>query len=92
VRHHRPVQVLDVRRGQEYDESHIEGAVNVPIHEILNRLDEVPSGEVWVHCAGGYRASVAASLLDAFGRRPVALDDSFDNADTVGLPVVRPAA
>jgi hypothetical protein len=35
---------------------------------------------------------VAASLLDAAGRRPVALDDSFDNADTVGLPVVRPAA
>ena len=38
----------------------------------------MPAGEVWVHCAGGYRASVAASLLDAAGRRVVAVDDSFD--------------
>ena len=58
----------------------IDGAVNIPLHELPGRLDEVPAGEVWVHCAGGYRASVAASLLDAAGRRLVAVDDSFDNA------------
>ena len=92
VRHHRPVQILDVRRGQEFDESHIEGAVNVPIHEILNRLDEVPSGEVWVHCAGGYRASVVASILAANGHRVVAVDDSFDeHAASSGLPLVKAA-
>jgi glyoxylase-like metal-dependent hydrolase (beta-lactamase superfamily II)/rhodanese-related sulfurtransferase len=92
VRHHRDVVVLDVRRAQEYKAAQIVGAVNIPLHELVDRIAEIPSGEVWVHCAGGYRASVAASLLDAAGRRPVALDDSFDNADTVGLPVVRPAA
>ena len=92
VRHHRPVKVLDVRRGQEFEESHIEGAVNVPIHEILNRLDEVPSGEVWVHCAGGYRASVVASILAANGHRVVAVDDSFDeHAASSGLPLVKAA-
>ena len=32
-----------------------------------DRLADVPAGEVWVHCAGGYRASVAASMLDAAG-------------------------
>jgi rhodanese-related sulfurtransferase len=84
--------VLDVRRAQEHKAARIVGAVNIPLHELVDRIAEIPAGEVWVHCAGGYRASVAASLLDAFGRRPVALDDSFDNADTVGLPVVRPAA
>ena len=52
----------------------------------------MPAGEVWVHCAGGYRASVAASLLDAAGRRPVAIDDSFDNATAAGLPLGRPPA
>jgi glyoxylase-like metal-dependent hydrolase (beta-lactamase superfamily II) len=92
VRHHRDVVVLDVRRAQEHKAARIVGAVNIPLHELVDRIAEIPAGEVWVHCAGGYRASVAASLLDAFGRRPVALDDSFDNADTVGLPVVRPAA
>ncbi len=51
-----------------------------------------PPGEVWVHCAGGYRASVAASMLDAAGRMLVAIDDSFDNAEDVGLHLVGPAA
>ena len=49
----------------EYDESHLEGAVSIPLHELLGRLGEVPAGEVWVHCAGGYRASIAASILAA---------------------------
>jgi rhodanese-related sulfurtransferase len=92
VRHHRPVQILDVRRDQEFAESHIDGAVNVPIHEILHRLDEVPSGEVWVHCAGGYRASVVASILAANGHTVVAVDDSFDeHAAESGLPLVKAA-
>ncbi len=49
---------------------------------------DVPEGEVWVHCAGGYRASVAASLLAANHRKLVAIDDSFDNAKEVGLHLV----
>ncbi|HEY6933090.1 MAG TPA: MBL fold metallo-hydrolase, partial [Marmoricola sp.] len=72
VRHHREVVVLDVRRTDEHDAARIEGAVNIPIHELPRRLDEVPAGEVWVHCAAGYRASVAASFLSAAGRRLVA--------------------
>ena len=43
---------------------------------------------MWVHCAGGYRAAVAASLLDAHGRELVAIDDTFDNAEKVGLHLV----
>lgn len=88
VRHHRPVIVLDVRRGSEHAEGHIEGAVHIPIHELPRRTGEVPDGEVWVHCASGYRASVAASLLDAEGRRVVAVDDEFENAVKEGLDVV----
>ena len=38
-----------------------------------------------MHCAGGYRASIAASLLDAAGRRVVAVDDEFENAAKQGL-------
>lgn len=90
VRHHREVVVLDVRRSDEHDAARIAGAVNIPIHELTGRVDEVPPGEVWVHCAGGYRASVAASVLDAAGRTLVAVDDSFDNAEKVGLHLVGP--
>ena len=46
------------------DRSHLahDGAVNIPLHELFERLDEVPASEVWVHCAAGYRASIAASV------------------------------
>ncbi|GAA3620595.1 MBL fold metallo-hydrolase [Marihabitans asiaticum] len=91
VRHHRPVTVLDVRQSGEYEGGHIEGAVNVPLHEIVARADEVPAGEVWVHCAGGYRASIAASILAAQGRSVVAVDDSFDEAKAAGLSITSPA-
>lgn len=92
VRHHREVVVLDVRRADEHDRARIAGAVNIPIHELPQRLADVPAGEVWVHCAGGYRASVAASFLSAAGVQLVAVDDSFDNAEEVGLHLVGPDA
>ena len=89
VRHHRPVAILDVRRVGEWRESHIDGAVNIPIHELLGRVAEVPAGEVWVHCAAGYRASIVASILSAHGVHVVAVDDSYaEQAASSGLPLV----
>ena len=88
VRHHRPVVVLDVRRTEEYESARIDGAVNVALHELPDRVGDVPDGELWVHCASGYRASIAASLLDAHGRSLVAINDSFENAEKVGLHLV----
>jgi rhodanese-related sulfurtransferase len=40
-----------------------------------------------VHCASGYRSSIVAAILDAHGRRVVAVDDIFDNAADAGLPL-----
>ena len=92
VRHHRQVTVLDVRRASEFDDGHIDGAVNIPLHELLARVEEVPAGEVWVHCAGGYRASIAASVLAARGIPVVAVDDSFgENAAGSGLSITEAA-
>ena len=88
VRHHRPVVVLDVRRNLEWAGSHIDGAVHIPLHDLLARLGDVPDGEVWVHCRSGYRSSVAASILDAAGRAVVAVDDEIDRAAGAGLPLV----
>ena len=87
VRHHRAVTVLDVRRTDEFGASRIKGAMNIPIHELPRRMGEVPAGEVWVHCAAGYRASIAVSFLAAAGRQFVAIDDTFDNARATGLPI-----
>jgi hydroxyacylglutathione hydrolase len=91
VRHHRPVTVLDVRRDSEWEQSHIDGAVHLPLHDLPGQIGELPGGELWVHCQAGYRASVAASFLDAAGRAVVAVDDDFDRAAKAGLPVTIPA-
>lgn len=82
------VVVLDVRRDSERAGGWMDGSVHIPIHEVHRRLGEVPDGTVWVHCAGGMRAGIAASLLDAAGRRVVAVDDGFDAAAEAGLTVV----
>ncbi|MEU3713696.1 MBL fold metallo-hydrolase [Streptomyces catenulae] len=84
------VVVLDVRRDGERANGFIAGSVHVPLHTLHRRLQDVPAGQVWVHCAGGMRAAIAASLLDAAGRDVVAVDDSFDAAERAGL-TVRPA-
>jgi hydroxyacylglutathione hydrolase len=72
--------VLDVRRTDEYDAGHLAGAVNIPLHELLSRMDEVPAGKVWVHCESGYRSGVAASLLQRAGRDVVHVDARFRDA------------
>jgi hydroxyacylglutathione hydrolase len=89
VLHHRRVGVLDVRNPKEHAAAHVDGAVNVPLGQLVERLEAVPEGEVWVHCAAGYRAAAAASILQAQGRRVVCVDDSFaEQARASGLPLV----
>jgi hydroxyacylglutathione hydrolase len=83
------VVVLDVRRRGEWRESHLSGAVSIPLHELLDRLDDVPPGQVWVHCTSGFRSTIAASILQAAGRDVVGVDDAFAHAADVGLEVVR---
>ncbi|UGY92417.1 MBL fold metallo-hydrolase [Streptomyces gobiensis] len=86
------VVVLDVRRNSERARGYVHGSVHIPIHELRGRLREVPDGVVWVHCASGMRATIAASLLDAAGREVVTVDDSFAAAADTGLTVVPDAA
>jgi hydroxyacylglutathione hydrolase len=77
--------LLDTRRIDEFASSHLLGAVSVPLHELLSRMDEVPAGKIWVHCGSGYRAGVAASLLQRAGREVVHVDANFDEAVAAGL-------
>ncbi len=82
-----PPVVLDVRRTDEHADGHLPGAVNIPLSDLLDRIGEVPEGEVWVHCQSGFRASIGASILDRAGRHPVHIDAAFDDAPTSGLEV-----
>jgi hydroxyacylglutathione hydrolase len=77
--------IIDVRRTDEFAKSHIRDAVNIPLHELLRRLDEVPAGRLWVHCGSGYRSAVAASLLQRAGRDVVHIDASFRDVNKAGF-------
>ena len=58
------LSVLDVRGRGEYGGGHVPDAVNVPLDELADRLDALdPSKPLAVICAGGYRSSAAASIL-----------------------------
>jgi NADPH-dependent 2,4-dienoyl-CoA reductase/sulfur reductase-like enzyme/rhodanese-related sulfurtransferase len=59
----RPV-VLDVRNLNEYEASHLRGALNIPVDELRFRLDEVPRDRpLIVHCRSGFRAHLALRIL-----------------------------
>lgn len=77
--------VLDVRRDSERAGGAITGSVHIPLHHLRTRTHHIPDGTVWVHCGSGMRAGIAASILDAFGRDVVLIDDSFDAARAAGL-------
>ena len=64
--------VVDVRSEAEHAGGHIEGSLNIPLTHLDERSGEIPAGRpVAVHCEGGYRSAIAASLLQKLGRRDV---------------------
>jgi hydroxyacylglutathione hydrolase len=60
--------LLDVRAPREWTTKHIAGSVNIPLNHLQERIDEVPRDRrIFVHCAGGYRSSIAAGILHQYG-------------------------
>jgi rhodanese-related sulfurtransferase len=63
-----PPLLLDIRNPREWMTKHIDGSVNVPLNHLQERIAEIPRDRrVAVHCAGGYRSSIAASILHQYG-------------------------
>jgi rhodanese-related sulfurtransferase len=63
-----PPLVLDVRSPREWASGHIRGSLNVPLNHLQERMAEIPRDRrIAVHCAGGYRSSIAASILHQYG-------------------------
>lgn len=61
-------EVLDVRRDREWNNFHLEGATHIPLAQMPERLGELDRDKAWLLvCAGGYRSSIAASLLQRAG-------------------------
>ena len=83
------VTVLDVREEAEFSSGAIEGAICIPLGKLKSRTSELdPAKLTVVHCKGGYRSSIATSILRGAGFREIAnLMGGFDAWKGAGLPV-----
>ena len=81
--------LIDVRKRSEFEEGHVPLATNIPLAELVTRLNEVPRDRaVIVHCQGGTRSAIAASVLRAHGVAHVSnMTGGFDAWQVAGLPV-----
>jgi pyruvate/2-oxoglutarate dehydrogenase complex dihydrolipoamide dehydrogenase (E3) component/rhodanese-related sulfurtransferase len=82
--------VLDVRTPREFAGGHIPGSLNIPVDDLRERLDDVPSGNLVVTCQVGQRGHTATLLLSELGFTAVNLDGGFETWSH--SPVSRPAA
>ncbi len=63
-----PPLLLDIRNPREWATRHIDGSVNIPLNHLQERIAEVPRDRrIAVQCAGGYRSSIAAGILNQYG-------------------------
>jgi glyoxylase-like metal-dependent hydrolase (beta-lactamase superfamily II)/rhodanese-related sulfurtransferase len=84
------IVILDVRRNSERQASYIEKSLHIPLHELTTRVNELPQdAEIWVHCAGAYRAAAAMGIIEKTGRIPVLINEPYEACLTVaGLNIV----
>jgi hydroxyacylglutathione hydrolase len=83
-------QALDVRQDQEWREGHVPGARHVHVPDVRSALGALPRDRrLYLYCASGYRAAMAASLLDAAGMAIELVDGGFADWHARGYPVAR---
>ena len=65
---HKDAIVFDVRKPGEYEAEHIENVPSTPLDFLNDHISKFPTNkDFYVHCAGGYRSVIAASILKARG-------------------------
>ena len=82
--------VIDVRKPGEYEAAHIAAVPNIPLDFINEHIADFPSDKTtYLHCAGGYRSMIAASILKARGfHNMIDVIGGFGAIKNTGLPVV----
>ncbi len=85
-----PPLVIDIRARREWTAKHLSDSINIPLTELQQRIAEIPRDRpIAVHCAGGYRSSIAASILNQYGiTNLVELAGGIAAWEAAKLPVV----
>jgi hydroxyacylglutathione hydrolase len=86
-----PMTVVDTRDEHEWVAGHVPGAVHMYVPDVPHRADEIPrDAPVAVHCASGYRAGIAASLLEQAGlRRIIHVNGEYSDWDRLHLAEIQ---
>ncbi|MCL1686535.1 MBL fold metallo-hydrolase [Elizabethkingia meningoseptica] len=81
-------KIIDVRKEGEYSAEHVEDAYSRPLAYINNWIKDIdPKEHFFLHCAGGYRSMIAASILQARGYRNFTeVDGGFNKIKTTTIP------
>lgn len=81
-------KVIDIRKEGEYSAEHLDEAYSKPLAYINNWINEIdPQEHFYIHCAGGYRSMIAASILQARGYRNFTeIEGGFNAISKTGLP------
>ena len=82
-----PMTVVDTRDEHEWVAGHVPGAVHIYVPDVPHRAGEIPrDAPVAVHCASGYRAGIAASLLEQAGlKRIIHVNGEYSDWDRLHL-------
>ena len=82
--------IFDVRKKSEYDNERIDSAINTPLDVINNYLSDVPDKkDFYVHCAGGYRSMIAASILKSRGvHNIIEIKGGFKSIKETTIPTI----
>ena len=87
------LQILDVREPDEWEAGHIEGAVHIPLNDLLNGVTDGldPSRPVVTYCRTANRSEVARLMLQAQGYEAYTLDGGGMQWEAEGRPLTTPA-
>jgi len=82
--------ILDVRTPSEFDDGHIEGAINIPVDDLTRRLDELSKDdELLVYCRTGNRSARAVGILNDGGFTKIFhMDEGITGWMDAGYPVI----
>jgi hydroxyacylglutathione hydrolase len=86
--HNENTKVFDVRKDGEFLSEHLKEAENTPLDNLNDYMAQFPQNDTfYIHCAGGYRSMIAASILNARGiRNFVNVDQGFKAIKEAGVP------
>jgi rhodanese-related sulfurtransferase len=85
-----PPFVVDIRAPREWSAKRLSGSLNLPLTHLRERIEELPRDRrIAVHCAGGYRSSIAVGILDQHGiANPMELAGGIAAWEAAKFPVV----